>query len=70
MVRGGGGVRRDLQLWPSVLLLPCLACGGDGSGTETGPEWLTELEHRFTGTAEQGVRIPDVIYTFHYVMCS
>ena len=33
----------------------CLACGGDIPDTEEGPEWLTELEHRFTGTAEQGV---------------
>lgn len=54
-MRGGGGLRRGLRLLrPTVLLLPCLACDGDGSGTETGPEWLTELDHRFTGTAEQG----------------
>ena len=40
---------------PTLPLLLCLACGGDDSGTETGPEWLTELEYRFTGTAEEGV---------------
>lgn len=36
-------------------LLLCLACGADDARTEAGPEWLTELDHRFTGTAEQGV---------------
>lgn len=40
---------------PTLPLLLCLACGGDGSGTDTDPEWLTELEYRFTGTAEAGV---------------
>lgn len=40
---------------PTLPLLLCLACGGDGSGTGTGPEWVTELEYTFTGTAEEGV---------------
>ena len=39
----------------SVLLLLCVACGGDSSSKEDSEEWLTELEYRFTGTAEQGV---------------
>lgn len=42
-------------LGSSLPLLLCLGCGADGSGTEAGPEWLTELDYRFTGTAEQGV---------------
>ena len=37
------------------LLLGCVACGGNGSDTRDQPEWVTELEYRFTGTAEQGV---------------
>ena len=35
----------------SVLLLLCVACGGDSSSKEDSEEWLTELEYRFTGTA-------------------
>ena len=36
-------------------LFACLGCGEDGPDMYGGPEWLTELEYRFTGTAEQGV---------------
>ena len=46
---------RELPVARILLLLPCLACGGDSSGTREHEGWLTELEYRFTGTAEQGV---------------
>ena len=46
---------RELPVTRILLLLPCLACGGDSSGTREHEGWLTELEYRFTGTAEQGV---------------
>ena len=46
---------RELPVARILLLLPCLACGADSAGTRDHEEWLTELEHRFTGTAEQGV---------------
>ena len=46
---------REPPIAPILLLLLCLACGGDSSGTRDHEGWLTELEHRFTGTAEQGV---------------
>ena len=36
-------------------LLACLGCDKETPGAYDGPEWLTELEYRFTGTAEQGV---------------
>lgn len=41
---------------PSIAaLLVCLGCGEDAPDTYGGPEWLTEPEYRFTGTAETGV---------------
>ena len=40
----------------ALLLFMCMACGGtDGPDTRAHEEWQTELEYRFTGTAEQGV---------------
>jgi len=47
--------KRDLSATAGFLLLACMACGGEGSGTRDQPEWATELEYRFTGTVEQGV---------------
>ena len=49
--QGPRPLRRTLLL----LLLLCLACGGNASTPREHAEWLTELEYRFTGTAEQGV---------------
>ena len=46
-------MRRSLPAAPALLL--CLGCGGDGSAPREQAEWITELEHSFTGTAEQGV---------------
>ena len=46
---------RDLRTTAGFLLLAFAACGGDDSDTREHAEWVTELEHRFTGTAEQGV---------------
>lgn len=50
-------VMRRLSAGVFALLVLCLACGGDGSDTPGSGDraWVTELEYRFTGTAEQGV---------------
>ena len=47
--------KSPLSVRSIVALLVCLGCGGDAPDMYDGPEWLTELEYRFTGTAEQGV---------------
>ena len=47
--------KSPLSVRSIVALLVCLGCGGDAPDMYDGPEWLTKLEYRFTGTAEQGV---------------
>lgn len=49
-------VERVLPFASAMLLVMCCGCGGTGdSVTRDHEEWRTELEYRFTGTAEQGV---------------
>ena len=54
-MRGPSLKNSQLPLWPLLPLLACMGCSGDDPITRVGPEWITELEYRFTGTAEQGV---------------
>ena len=54
-MRGPSLKKSQLPLWLLLPLLACMGCSGDDPITRVGPEWITELEYRFTGTAEQGV---------------
>ena len=47
------GTRLPVGSIPALLV--CLGCDGETPGAYDGPEWLTEPEYRFTGTAETGV---------------